>query len=144
MTRSRHSWLAVAAGCAALLSAGAGPAQAAHHASRHAPRHVPRHAQVGVASYYGAHHAGKAMANGAPMSPRRMTAASRTLPLGARAKVTNLDTGKSVDVTVADRGPYAHDRIIDVSSQAARKLDMEQQGVASVRVTPLQIPKTAP
>jgi rare lipoprotein A len=101
----------------------------------------PHHrSQVGKASFYGPHHAGKRMANGKPMSPAKMVAASKTLPLWTKAKVTNLETGKSVAVTVADRGPYAPGRIIDVSSKAAEKLDMKEDGVAPVKVTPLSVP----
>jgi rare lipoprotein A len=80
--------------------------------------------QHGKATYYRGRH------------PHRnsMTAASPNLPMGSKAKVTNLDTGKSADVTINDRGPYAKGRIIDVSKDAARKLDMKQDGVAPVKV----------
>lgn len=96
--------------------------------------------QVGAASYFGAELAGKTTATGAKAKPSALTAASRTLPLGARAKVTNLASGKSVKVTVADRGPYAKHRIVDVSAKAARKLGMKTRGVARVKVTPLPQP----
>ena len=82
------------------------------------------------------------MANGRKMRPGKMTAASPTLPLGTKAKVTNLDNGKSVAVTVADRGPYVKNRILDVSTKAADKLDMKEDGVAPVKVQPLEVPKT--
>ena len=96
--------------------------------------------QTGKASYYGVHSAGKTTASGAKFKPNRMVAASRTLPLGTKAKVTNLETGRSVGVTVEDRGPYAKGRILDVSPKAADKLDMKEDGVATVKVKPLKVP----
>jgi rare lipoprotein A len=110
-------------------------------AGREHPAKPTHRVQVGKASFYGPHHAGKITASGAKMAPSSMIAASKTLPLGSRAKVTNLDTGKSVAVTVVDRGPYAKDRIIDVSSKAADKLDMKDDGVAPVKVQALGPPK---
>jgi rare lipoprotein A len=118
------------------LSAVAAPAH-------HSKSHTTHRTQVGKASYYGAHHAGKTMANGKAMRPSTMIAASKTLPLGTTAKVTNLDTGKSVHVTVADRGPYVGNRILDVSTKAADKLDMKEDGVAQVKVQPLSVPSDA-
>jgi rare lipoprotein A len=96
--------------------------------------------QTGVASYYGPHHAGKTTASGKPMRPNHLTAASPSLPLGTKAKVTNRETGKSVRVTVTDRGPYAKGRILDVSSKAAETLGMKDDGVAPVKVKPLAPP----
>ncbi len=101
---------------------------------------APHRTQTGKASYYGVHSAGKTTASGAPFKPNRMVAASPTLPLGTKAKVTNLETGKSVAVTVGDRGPYAKGRILDVSPKAADKLEMKQDGVATVKVQPLSVP----
>ena len=64
-----------------------------------------------------------------------MTAASRDLPLGSNAKVTNLKNGKSVNVEITDRGPYAKGRVIDLSKRAANSIGIDkQQGVAPVRV----------
>jgi rare lipoprotein A len=125
------------------LAAGTGAeAASARHASTRPHHHRAHHRpQIGKASYYGPHHAGRTMANGKPMAPTKMVAASKTLPLGTKARVTNLETGKSVRVVVADRGPYARGRIIDVSSKAAEKLDMKKDGVADVKVTPISIPK---
>jgi rare lipoprotein A len=90
--------------------------------------------QQGKASYYSDRLQGHKTASGKPMKQSGMTAASRTLPLGAKAKVTNLETGKTADVTVNDRGPYARGRIVDVSKEAASKLDMKHDGVAPVKV----------
>jgi rare lipoprotein A len=99
-------------------------------------------AQVGEASYYGPGFAGKPTASGEPMNPHALTAASRTLPLGTTAKVTNTETGKSVAVAVNDRGPYAGGRILDLSERAAKRLGMKDDGVARVKVQPLKKPKT--
>lgn len=96
--------------------------------------------QTGRASFYGHDDAGKPTASGARFAPQRLTAASRTLPLGTKAKVTNLTNGKSVDVTVTDRGPYAKKRILDVSPKAATQLGLKKKGVATVQVQPLREP----
>jgi rare lipoprotein A len=93
-----------------------------------------------MASYYGREFAGKTTASGERHDPNAMTAASRSLPLGTTAKVTNQQTGKSVAVEVNDRGPYARHRIIDVSPKAAKHLGMKHQGVAPVTVQPLKVP----
>jgi rare lipoprotein A len=100
--------------------------------------------QKGVASYFGREIAGRTTASGAPAKPRAMTAASRTLPLGSSARVTNTETGKAVNVTVTDRGPYAKHRVIDVSSKAASKLGMKKKGVARVKVQQVQTPQKPP
>lgn len=94
----------------------------------------------GKASYYGREFYGKKMANGKPMNPRSNVAASKTLPLGTKAKVTNLNTGKSAVVDVEDRGPYVKGRIIDLSPKVAEELNIKEKGVAPVVVDPLVIP----
>jgi rare lipoprotein A len=96
--------------------------------------------QQGVASYYRPTQLGPKMANGEAPKAGALTAASKTLPLGAKAKVTNTETGKSVKVTVTDRGPYAKGRVLDVSPRAADKLGMKHDGVAPVKVKPLPAP----
>ncbi len=96
--------------------------------------------RAGKASYYGPGFAGKKMANGKPMDPRGSGAASKTLPLGTKAKVTNTETGKSAEVVIKDRGPYVPGRIIDVTPATAEKLDMKEDGVAPVVVKPLELP----
>lgn len=109
----------------------------AHSPDRHSHAHNSRRAQSGVASYYGSKATGKPTASGAPFAPNRMTAASRTLPLGTRAKVTNTANGKSAKVVVTDRGPFVKHRILDVSPKAARRLGMKTKGVSEVKVQPL-------
>ena len=62
------------------------------------------------------------------------TAAHRTLPFGAKVRVTNLSNHRSVVVTITDRGPFTRGRVIDVSKKAAKALDFRSNGVARVRV----------
>jgi rare lipoprotein A len=89
--------------------------------------------QKGEASWYGKFHRGKKMANGKRFDQNQLTAAHPTLPLGTKAKVTNIETGKSVDVIINDRGPYAKGRDIDLSKAAAQKVGVTN-GVAPVRI----------
>lgn len=88
----------------------------------------------GEASFYGGNFHGRKTASGTPFDQSKPTAASRELPLGTKATVTNQDNGKSVEVIVNDRGPYVDGRVIDLSKTAAKKLDMIDDGVAPVRV----------
>jgi rare lipoprotein A len=90
--------------------------------------------QTGEASSYGRGFHGKATANGEKFDKNNLTAAHPTLPLGTKATVTNLDNGKSVDVTINDRGPYVKGRDIDVSEGAAKELDMTKSGIAPVKI----------
>ncbi len=112
------------------------PPVSAPAASARPARRVPARAkQIGVASWYGAHWQGRMMASGKRFDARKLTAAHRTLPLNTRVRVTNLLSGRSVDVTITDRGPYARGRVIDLSTAAAKKLGMVKQGLAPVRIT---------
>lgn len=63
-----------------------------------------------------------------------MTAAHKTLPLGSKARVTNLENGNSVEVTINDRGPFVAGRIIDLSRAAAAEIGIIESGVAPVKV----------
>ncbi|WP_404385196.1 septal ring lytic transglycosylase RlpA family protein [Caenispirillum salinarum] len=94
--------------------------------------------QVGMASWYGAELAGNATASGEVFSPAKLTAAHPSLPLGTKVRVKNLENGRTVVVRINDRGPFAKNRIIDLSEKAARQLDMIDDGVARVRVVPLE------
>ncbi|MGE3332335.1 MAG: septal ring lytic transglycosylase RlpA family protein [Rhodospirillaceae bacterium] len=99
--------------------------------------------QTGKASIYADRFQGQLAANGEPHDQNDLTAASRLLPLGARATVTNLETGKSVQVEITDRGPYAGGRIIDLSRRAAREIGLTlKMGVG--RVTVEAIPARQP
>ena len=98
--------------------------------------------RVGTASVYAHRFAGKKMADGTPMDPHDDNAASKTLPLGTDARVTNLETGQSAHVTIQDRGPYVKGRIVDLSPSTARKIGiMPKEGVAKVEVAPIAVPQ---
>ena len=97
--------------------------------------------RTGKASYYHPRFAGKKMADGTPMDPQSNDAASKTLPLGTKARVTNLRNGKSVKVRIKDRGPYVKGRIIDLSPKSAAQLGMRERGVAPVEVAPIAVPQ---
>lgn len=88
----------------------------------------------GLASWYGPGFDGNMSASGEVFNQNALTAAHRTLPFGTRVLVTNLSNGMSVIVKINDRGPYAHNRIIDLSAGAARMLGLIQMGVAPVRL----------
>jgi len=90
--------------------------------------------QTGEASMYGRGFHGKTTANGEKFNKNDLTAAHPTLPLGSTATVTNLESGKSVDVRINDRGPYVKGRDIDLSEKAARELEMTKNGVAPVKI----------
>ena len=89
---------------------------------------------VGIASWYGPKFHGRRTANGEIFDMDLLTAAHPTLPMPIRAKVTNLENGKSVIVRINDRGPFAKDREIDMSRRAAEVLGFKNQGTAKVRV----------
>ncbi len=89
---------------------------------------------TGVASWYGSKFHGKLTANGETYNMNDLTAAHRSLPFNTIVNVVNLDNGKSVQVRINDRGPYVDNRIIDLSREAARKIDMENAGIARVRL----------
>ena len=98
-------------------------------------RSLPAH--TGKASWYGGKFHGRRTATGERFDQNRLTAASRTLPLGSRARVTNLENGRSVEVEITDRGPFARGRVLDVSRAAAHALGMVEDGTARVRVEPI-------
>jgi rare lipoprotein A len=88
----------------------------------------------GMASYYWQ---GQMTASGARFNPGGLTAAHRTLPFGTRVLVTNRNNGRSVTVTINDRGPFIKGRIIDLSRGAASVIGMTGSGVAPVSITVL-------
>ncbi|HUR89579.1 MAG TPA: septal ring lytic transglycosylase RlpA family protein [Ramlibacter sp.] len=97
--------------------------------------------QLGKASIYAKRFAGKKMANGERMDPRDDNAAHKTLPLGTRARVTNLENGRSAIVTIEDRGPYVPGRIVDLSPGTASQIGLtHKEGVAHVQVQPIELP----
>jgi rare lipoprotein A len=90
--------------------------------------------EEGLASYYGRHLHGRRTASGERYDEHAFTCAHRTLPFGTRLRVTAVETGRAVEVTVNDRGPFARGRVVDLSLAAARTLGMVHEGVIRVRV----------
>jgi rare lipoprotein A (peptidoglycan hydrolase) len=95
---------------------------------------VAKHALNGTASWYGPGFHGKKTASGEIYDQTKLTAAHKTLPLGTKARVTNLDNGSTVEVAINDRGPFVEGRIIDLSRAAARALGFVKLGTAPVQV----------
>ena len=93
-----------------------------------------QHIETGIASWYGPGFHGKKTANGEIYNQNNLTAAHRTLPMPSLVQVTNLENGRSLRLTVNDRGPFAHGRVIDVSRRAAQLLGFHRRGTARVRV----------
>ena len=107
------------------------------HRERAAATVRPGRAQRGKASVYASSLRGRRMADGTPFNPASNAAASKTLPLGTTARVTNVENGRTTVVQVRDRGPHRAGRIIDVSPGTADALGMTRDGVAPVAVAPL-------
>lgn len=97
--------------------------------------------QAGRASFYSHRFAHRKMADGKRMNPNADVAASKTLPLGSVAKVTNLQNGKTATVKIEDRGPYVDGRVVDLAPKVADKLDFAGKGVAPVEVKPITLPQ---
>lgn len=89
----------------------------------------------GTASWYGRKFHGKRTSSGEPYDMYGMTAAHISLPLPTYAKVKNLENGREVIVKINDRGPFVHDRLIDLSYAAAKKLGFHNAGTAKVELT---------
>jgi peptidoglycan lytic transglycosylase len=109
---------------AALVAALAAPALAKQAA----------HVEQGIASMYGGKFVGRTTASGQKLDRTHLTAAHRKLPFGTRLVVTNRRNGRSVVVTVNDRGPHRKGRIIDLSPAAARELGMRRAGLVPVEI----------
>lgn len=90
--------------------------------------------ESGVASWYGPNFHGKLTANGEIYNMNALTAAHRTLPFNSMIRVHNLENGESVVVRINDRGPFAKNRIIDLSRKAASEINMLGPGTAPVRL----------
>ena len=98
------------------------------------PKEDYNYSEVGIASWYGEDFHAKKTANGESYDMHALTAAHRTLPLPIIVNVTNLENGRSLVLRVNDRGPYAKNRIIDISKRGAQLLGFQTQGTAKVRV----------
>ncbi|MBF9142715.1 septal ring lytic transglycosylase RlpA family protein [Hymenobacter properus] len=118
---------------ALFLLASCGGSRNAGTGSTKAPRGT--YIQTGLGSYYADKFNGRPTASGSTYRPGQMTAAHNTLPFGTVIRVTNTRNGRSVDVTVTDRGPHTKGYIVDVSRRAAEQLDIVSAGVVPVRVT---------
>ncbi|NML96382.1 septal ring lytic transglycosylase RlpA family protein [Paraburkholderia sp. RP-4-7] len=128
---------ALPAQTSASTDAGQASAKTVHHAGLDRSGKTRK----GKASYYGRKFYTKKMADGTPMDPQSNAAASKTLPLGTKARVTNLENGSSEVVEIRDRGPYVKNRIVDVSPKTADKLGLKKDGTAPVEVKPVEIPQ---
>ena len=98
------------------------------------PRINNNYNKTGIASWYGSDFHNKKTANGETYDQFEYTAAHPTLPLPSMVEVTNLENGNKLIVKINDRGPFAHDRIIDLSFQSAIELDFINKGTTRVRV----------
>ena len=103
-----------------------------------AARMMPPFVQGGVASWYGLEEQGNLTANGETFNRHKFTAASRHLPFNTVVRVTNEANGRSVNVRINDRGPYAKGRVLDLSEAAADRLDMKHSGTAQVNIQVVQ------
>ena len=101
---------------------------------------VPLSTEVGKASWYGAPYHNRRTSNGEIYNMNAMTAAHRTFPLGSIVRVTNVKTGHTALVRITDRGPFVKGRVLDVSYAAAKRLDIWQPGIASVKIELMQTP----
>ena len=137
---------ALLAGCimtAAVVARGSDPAPRQSSAPASKPvADLSGERRQGIASFYADSFAGKTMADGTPMDPNGTNAASRTLPLGTKAQVTNLETGQSATVVIKDRGPYVQGRIVDLSPATARQIGITpRKGLSKVTVAPITVPQ---
>jgi rare lipoprotein A (peptidoglycan hydrolase) len=132
---STYAWLllvaALAAGCSTQ------PARPLSVVPQASPA---RSGHLTLASWYGPGFNGRRTSSGEIFREDRLTAASRTLPMGSQVRVTNLNSGRAVVVRINDRGPYVHGRGIDLSEGAARDIGLTHRGVARVRLTSLDEP----
>jgi peptidoglycan lytic transglycosylase len=100
----------------------------------------PHECWQSVASWYGSQFEGQPTAGGAIFNMYAATAAHRSLPLGSVVRVSNPTTGRSMVVTINDRGPYVPGRGLDVSYEVARLLGFAQRGVCRVQIELLRLP----
>ncbi|HEX9401413.1 MAG TPA: septal ring lytic transglycosylase RlpA family protein [Anaeromyxobacter sp.] len=124
------------AGALAVLAAAACAHAPPPREERPPERSAPGRAagEVGLASFYGRRFQGRTTASGGRYDMNALTCAHPSAPFGSRLRVTDVETGRSVVVTVTDRGPFAAGRVVDLSLAAARTLGIVRRGVARVRV----------
>ena len=116
-----------------------GPMAATPSKTHKSPSHThdPNAKQRGKASVYSRQLAHHRMADGTPLDLESNAAASTTLPLGSKVRVTNLRNGRSAEVVIRDRGPFVKGRIIDVTPHTAAELRFRSHGVVAVEVAPI-------
>lgn len=141
--RKRHRYRAIAkAPMLGALLISCVPLPGLCGASRSVRKHPKAHkVEYGTASWYGERFQGREMACGERFDEHTLSAAHRTLPLGAKVKVTNLRNGRSVVVKIKDRGPWVDNRLIDLSKAAAARLRFIARGLAPVEVRVLSLPE---
>lgn len=105
------------------------------------PEDIPNYDEVGYASWYGSERSGQPTANGEAFVASAVSGAHKTLPLPSYVEVTALDSGRTILVRINDRGPFANDRLIDLSEGAARQLGIGPEGLAAVRVRRVNPPE---
>jgi rare lipoprotein A len=121
-----------------LTAAQGKPTVVARRSDPETGEYAVRNVLNGWASWYGPGFDGNLTANGERFNQNALTAAHKHLPFGTRLRVTNMDTGRSVIVRVNDRGPYAGDRILDLSAGAAEKIGLDVSGVAPIKAEVLE------
>lgn len=137
---TRYGWALGAAlwlgGCAAYGGGQIAPAPAAYVPARPTapPVAAPPAGNLTLASWYGPGFQGRRTSSGEIFNRDHLTAASRTLPLGSRVRVTNPRNGRSVVVRINDRGPFVRGRGLDLSERAAERIGVAKKGVARVEV----------
>ncbi|WAK03905.1 septal ring lytic transglycosylase RlpA family protein [Methylobacter sp. YRD-M1] len=117
-----------------LMLSGCAKEEAEGQDKKNQPASQSIYKEVGEASWYGPGFHGRETASGEVFDQKGMTAAHPRLPLGTEVEVTNLENKKKVEVEITDRGPYVKDRIIDLSKEAAKKLDMKEDGISKVKI----------
>lgn len=137
MTRTSQSVALALAGALLFSSCATQASQSARGSTMWQVKSIQR----GKASWYGIRcNGGTQTASGERLSNSAATAAHKTLPMGTRVRVTNLENGKSEVVRINDRGPYIHGRIIDVTEGVAQRLGFFKRGVVGVKVEVLDQP----
>jgi|SRR5579885_1316534 rare lipoprotein A len=105
---------------------------------------APGGTQVVTASWYGNEFSGRRTSNGEVFDPNQLTAASRSLPMGSRVRVTNMSNGRTVVVRINDRGPYVRGRSLDLSHAAAQHIGLTHRGVGRVQIARVDTTRSQP
>jgi rare lipoprotein A len=129
-----------AAGATVLAGCGSSAPRFLSKDGSRSPGDSPTRYQLrGIASYYAEEFNGRPTASGETYDMNKLTAAHRSLPFNSIVRVVNLLNGKSVLVRINDRGPFKDDRVIDLSLEGARELDMIPLGTAPVQLQILEL-----